>query len=118
MPLALQILFAASPYLFPPLVAGCSYLVVQAIHRLPANQRPVVESIVRSSVSATAQMASDQLNNAGKRQLASELISKQLDHYGIKVPDAEVNALVEEAVGALKLAQSSAVVPIPLPPNK
>lgn len=121
MPLALQILFAASPYLLPPLVAGCSYLVVQALSKLPAKQRPLVESVVRSSVSAVEQMASEQLNSAGKKQLAVEMVEKQLGHMGISVPDAVVNALIEEAVLALNVAKqgtSASVVPLPLPPNK
>jgi hypothetical protein len=117
----IQILLALAPYVVPPLVALLVYLVKKAIDRLPANQRVVVSGIVRTSVAAADQLASDQLNGPGKRQVALEMIEAQLKHMHIDVPAPVVNALIEEAVLALHMARagaSQAVVPVPMPPAK
>ena len=102
-----QILLALAPYITPVLVALLTYVVKSAIDRLPANQRSFVSGIVRTAVVAASQMASDTLNGPGKRQIALELIEKELDHFGIKIPSSIINGLIEEAVKGLKMAEGA-----------
>jgi LL-H family phage holin len=110
-----------APYIVPLLVAILTYVVKVWISKLPANQRPLVEAVVRSSVSAAEQLASSQLNGPGKKQLAIELIEKQLSFMHIKVAPAVVESLIEDAVLALNLAKKAApvaTVAVPLPASK
>lgn len=103
----LTLLLALAPYLAPPIIAALVVAVNSAISKLPANKRDFAAGVVNTVVAAVDQMASDQLNGPGKKQMALELIEKELKAFGMQVPESTVNALIEEAV---KLSKSSAVV--------
>lgn len=103
----LQFLLALAPYLAPPIIAALVVLVQSAIAKLPANKRDFAANVVNTVVAAVDQMASDQLNGPGKKQMALELVEKELKAFGMQVPESTVNALIEEAV---KLSKSPAVV--------
>lgn len=111
-----QILLALAPYVGPPLAALEIYLVKKAIDSLPANKRNLILPVVRTAVTAASQMASDNLNGPGKRQIALELIEKELAHYNISIPSSVLNGMIEEAVKALKIAEgAAAVTAVPMP---
>jgi LL-H family phage holin len=96
------LLLALAPYIVPPLVAGLVYVVNGAIAKTPVNVRSVVADVAHTAVAATEMTASSQLNGAGKKQVATELIEKQLSTMGVKVDNATISALIEQAVLALK----------------
>ncbi len=113
-----QFLLAMAPYIVPLIIAVLTYFVQAGIAKLPAKNRDLVISVVRSSVAAAEQMASDSLNGAGKKQIAVELIEKQFAAMHINIPQATVNAILEEAVLDLNLAKKAAPVTVPLPSSK
>ncbi len=98
----LAFLLALAPYLAPPIIAALVVLVKSAIDKLPANKRPFVANVVKTTVAAVEKMAADQLNGPGKKQMAVEMIDAQLKHFGMEVPLPVTNALIEEAVLLLK----------------
>jgi len=107
-------LLALAPYLAPPIIAALVVLVKSAIDKLPANKRPFVADIVKTTVAAVEKMAADQLNGPGKKQMAIELVDAQLKHFGMEVPLPVTNALIEEAVLLLKMPSVVVVHPAPV----
>lgn len=101
-----QLLIALAPYVVPVLVALLTPIVTYAVNtilsKLPINQRAIVSAAVHTGVTAAEQMADATLNGPGKKQMALELIEKQLATWHIAVPSSVVNAMVEEAVYTLK----------------
>src|SRR5258708_5279647 len=74
----LAFLLALAPYLAPPIIAALVVLVKSAIDKLPANKRPFVANVVKTTVAAVEKMAADQLNGPGKKQMAVEMVDAQL----------------------------------------
>lgn len=109
-------LLSLAPYLAPPLIAFLTLLVTQAMAKLPANERDMVAQVVQTSVHATEQFASDQMNSVGKKQMATDFVEKELAYYKINVPDAMVSAMIEEWVSRLNMA-ADAKPTIVLPPT-
>jgi len=83
------------------LVGAVVLFVKSQIARLPADLRVLVQSIVSTAVQAVEQTASNELNSAGKKQLAMDKVTAALAHYKISIPAGEVSDLIEEAVAFL-----------------
>ncbi len=118
----LDILLVVLPILLPPLVGAVVLFVKSQIARLPADLRVLVQSIVSTAVQAVEQTASNELNSAGKKQLAMEKVQITLAHYKINVPDGEISDLIEEAVAFLpptvphvNVLPSGVFIPAPSP---
>ncbi len=107
----LDVLLVVLPILLPPLVGAVVLFVKSQIARLPADLRVLVQAIVSTAVQAVEQTASNELNNAGKKELAMEKVKATLAHYKISVPDSEVSDLIEEFVSYL--APTHKVPPLP-----
>lgn len=113
LPVITQILIALAPYLVPLLIflLGKAYQGFMA--SLPANQRPVVQEIVRTGVAATEKLANDTLNGPGKKLLAVDFIEKELTAWGISVPSGVISSMIEQAVAALpQLEPATAMAPV------
>lgn len=110
-----SVLLAAAPYAITVLIAILTPIVTYAVNRilanLPTNERAMVTAAVRTGVSAAEQMASDNLNGPGKKQIALEMIEKQLTTWHINVPSSVINALVEEAVYLINTDQQKTSSP-------
>lgn len=83
-----SLLLAVAPYVVPEIVAFLVYSVKKAMGQLPASSQPLVQAAVKSGVAAAEQTASGYLNAPGKKQLAVELIEKQLAALHIRVPSS------------------------------
>jgi hypothetical protein len=104
------LLLALAPYVVPPIAALLFVAARSMIEKLPAQQRALVAGIVQSSVAAIEQTATSTSNGPAKKQLAVELIGKQLAAFHINVAPAVVESLLEEAVMAINAAKGAATV--------
>lgn len=118
LPVLTQILIALAPYLVPLLVflLGKAYQGFMA--QLPANQRPVVQEIVKTAVVAAEKLSSDALNGPGKKQVAIDFIEQELDSWGIKVPSSVISSMIEQAVAALPQLMPASTAQSALAPIK
>ena len=98
-------LIAAAPVYMPILIALLTTLYKSWVSKLPENQRPVVQGVVSTAVSAVEQTTSDVLNGPGKKQAAIEAVQAELAHWNIKVPQPVLSAMIEEAVAAMNAPQ-------------
>lgn len=110
MPTFAEVLLALAPYLVPLIVSVLVMVVRSMIEKLPAQQRAFVAGIVQSSVAAIEQTSTMDLNGPAKKQMALELIEKQLSHFHVSVSSAVIEALLEEAVMAIHAAKGAATV--------
>ena len=110
MPTFADVLLALAPYVAPVIAAGLVMLVRSMIEKLPAQQRAFVSGIVQTSVAAIEQTASADLNGPAKKQLALELIEKQLASFHVSVAPAVIDSLLEEAVMAINAARGAATI--------
>lgn len=85
-------------------LALATVLVKKAFEKMPTAQRNTLTSIVSTAVNAVEQ-TSPNMPGQVKKQLAEQAIEAQLSHFGLKVPNAVVDANLEEAVLLLNMAQ-------------
>ena len=104
-------LIAAAPIYMPILIAVVSALYKLWVSKLPANQRPIVQAIVHTGVTTAAQVASDELNGTGKKELATQTIEQELAHWNIKVPESVISAMIEETVAELPKTAPATILP-------
>jgi hypothetical protein len=106
MPFGIQLLEALAPYIVPVLIAVLSVVVKAAFDQLPANLHGQVLRVAHTAVQAVEQVASETLSGPGKKQLAIEMVMRQLAAMHINVPEPVISDVIESAVYALNQQQA------------
>lgn len=92
--------------ILPFLFGLTNYLVKAGLGRLPAARRMLLEEIVSTAVNAVEQVTGlGGISGDEKKKMAIAFIEAELNHYGVHVPVAVLDPLIEEAVYLLNVVQ-------------
>ncbi len=100
-----------------PFVAACAASGYQSfLHSLPANRAGVIANVVSQVVHGVEQLAnSGQLDPEERKQEAEASITAILSHWGIKLPPAYLDKLIEDVVFSLPASNLPIEEPVPAP---